>query len=59
MLMETEFQILTPWYLIDFWHHEKENFGMYRFFLVEGRVQRLWIEEIGEKMRRYRKEELV
>ena len=44
MLMGTEFQTLAPWYLINFWHREKENFGIYRFFLVEDRVRRLWIE---------------
>ena len=49
MLMGTEFQILAPWYLIDFWHREKENFEIYRFFLVEDRVRRLCIEGIGEK----------
>ena len=49
MLMGTELQILALWYLIDFWHREKKNFGIYRFFLVVDRVQRLWIEEIGEK----------
>ena len=51
MLMETEFQILAPWYLIDFWHREKENFGIYRFFLVVDWVRQLWIEEIGKKRR--------
>ena len=59
MLLGTEFQFLAPWYLIDFWHREKENFGLYRFFLVEDRLQRLWIEELGEKTRRYREVELV
>ena len=51
MLMGTEFQLLAPWYLIEFWHREKENFGIYRFFLVEDRVRRLRIEKIGEKKR--------
>ena len=51
MLMGRKFQTLAPWYLIDFWHREKENFGIYRFFLVEDRVRRLWTEEIGEKKR--------
>ena len=41
MLAGTELQMLAPWYLIDFWHREKENFGMYRFFVVEDRVRRL------------------
>ena len=60
MLMGTKFQILAPWWLIDFWHREKENFGIYRFFLVEDRVRRLCTEEIGEKKtRRYKEEELV
>ena len=59
MLMGTEFQLLAPWYLIEFWHREKENFGIYRFFLVEDRVRRLRIEEIGEKKRKYREEELI
>ena len=49
MLMGTEFQILAPWYLIDIWHREKDSFGIDRFFLVEDRVRRLWIEETGEK----------
>ena len=55
--MGTEFQILAPW--IDFWHREKENFGIYGFFLVEDRVRQLWIEEIGETKWRYWKEELI
>ena len=42
--MGTEFQTLALWYLINFWHREKENFEIYRFFLVEDRVRRLWIE---------------
>ena len=45
--MGTEFQILAPWYLIDFCQREKENLGIYSFFL--DRVRRLWIEKIGEK----------
>ena len=49
MFMGKAFQILAPWYLTDFWHREKENLGIYRFFLVVERVRRLWIEEIGEK----------
>ena len=59
MLIATDFQILAPWYLIDFWHCEKENLGICRFFLAVDRVRRLWIEEVAEKTRRYRKEELV
>ena len=58
--METAFQILGPWYLIDFWHREKENIGIYSFFLVVDRVRRLWIEEIEEKnTRRCKQEKLV
>ena len=49
MLMGIVFQILVPWYLIDFWHREKENLGIYRFFLVVDRARQLWIEEIEEK----------
>ena len=59
MLKGIAFQILAPWYLIDFWHHEKENLGRYRFFLVVDRERRLWKKEIGEKTRRYGEEELV
>ena len=49
MLVGIAFQILAPCYLIDFWHREKENLGIYRFFLVVDRVRRLWTKEIGEK----------
>ena len=49
LLMGIAFQIWAFWYLIDFWHREKETLGINRFFLVVDRVRRLWIEEIGEK----------
>ena len=49
MLMGIAFQISASWYLINFWHREKENYEIYRFFLVVDRVRRLWIEEIKEK----------
>ena len=49
--MGIAFQVLAPWYLINFWHSEKENLGINRFFLVVDLVRRLWVEEIGENKR--------
>ena len=51
MVMGTAFLNFAPWYVIDFWHRKNENLKIYRFFLVVDRIQRLWIEEIGEKKR--------
>ena len=48
MLVGIAFQILVPWYLIDFWHREKRIRNI-QVFLGCGSVRRLQIEETAEK----------